>query len=557
MTENASTNSHEITLYRKYRPQTLGDVFGQHHVLTVLKNALKEGRVAHAYLFAGPRGTGKTTIARILAKRLNCLNPKESEPCGDCVHCQAFAAKASLDLIEIDAASNRGIDEIRALKDRISLAPTSGKYKIYIIDEVHMLTKEAFNALLKTLEEPPAHAKFILATTELHKVPDTIKSRCQTFLFRRASVKLLLERMQKIASAEGAQIDEKALLLIANHSEGCFRDAESLLGQVLATQGSNISVADVEVMLGVIGFEQIQDFISRLLNKDTRAAIDTIQKLTDRGASLRRFADDVTRYLRAVASMSAAGVHSESFDPVVEERLQEQVKKNNTDTFIKLLRLFLRAKSEMRDATYEELPLELVIIEWCEGANKTTPPQAPPTANQAASVANKPTMPSQDTPKVAEISARPKLVLNKQEPRGDEMMADNPQMLEKVVNAWREFMERTAALNPLLVSTLEACRPCAVRGNALYLLTEYTLYKERITDNRVREPLEKLLEEIIGEKALIRVAHKSEAASLRLPQPTEIPVEPQTTAQNSNSQPNTVDATADALAVLGGELVNG
>ncbi len=244
--ENPKT-SNDTTLYRKYRPQRMEEVSGQEHVLAVLKNAITEGRVAHAYLFSGPRGTGKTTIARILAKRLNCQESNGTEPCGKCPQCVAHANRANLDLIEIDAASNRGIDEIRALKDRIGLAPASGKYKVYIVDEVHMLTKEAFNALLKTLEEPPSHAIFILATTELHKVPETIKSRCQTFLFKRASVQQLIERLNKISKSEEIEIDEAALRLIAHHSEGCYRDAESLLGQVLSLKTNKITKNDVAV----------------------------------------------------------------------------------------------------------------------------------------------------------------------------------------------------------------------------------------------------------------------------------------------------------------------
>jgi len=562
MLENEPEKAQEITLYRKYRPQALTEISGQQHILAVLRNALAEGKIAHAYLFSGPRGTGKTTIARIMAKRLNCQNAKDSEPCGTCDQCVAFSNKASLDLVEIDAASNRGIDEIRALKDRIGLAPAAGKYKIYIIDEVHMLTPPAFNALLKTLEEPPSHAIFILATTELHKVPDTIKSRCQTFLFRRASVALLIERLRKISNAEKITIEDGALALIAGHSEGCFRDAESLLGQVVFTQGVQVSVADVENMLGVVGFEKVQEFVGALLIKDTRGAISLLQKVIERGSSLRRFADDITRYLRAVASYSAAGVHSETFDPGVEGKLQEQVKNNSTDVFVKILRLFLRAKTEMRDATYEELPLELAIIEWCEGG-KAAPQQT------SATVAA-PTVTKNESPVMATVSTpvapAPRVFSfgQKRSSLEQNIMEDNPQLFEKAMVVWRQFLERTAQLNPLLISTLEDCKPSVARGNILYLITEFNLYKERISDNKVREPLEDLFAEIVGEKILIRVVHKSEAAALRLPQETAVVPEAKVTesvmaasvpSNTKSSEP--LNATAEALAVLGGELISG
>lgn len=545
MDKSITSSNSEKTLYRKHRPQALADVSGQEHILAVIKNALSEGKITHAYLFSGPRGTGKTTIARIMAKRLNCQNAQGSDPCGQCAQCIAFKNKASLDLIEIDAASNRGIDEIRALKDRIALAPTSGKYKVYIIDEVHMLTKEAFNALLKTLEEPPSHAIFILATTELHKVPETIKSRCQTFIFRRATVSLLIERLKKIASYENVEIEENALALIASHSEGCFRDAESLLGQIISMQNTNITVANVESLLGVIGDREIQIFTDFLLKKDALVLLSQLRKIIERGASLRRFADDVTRYLRAVASYAVAQTHGEAFDAQVEEILQTQAKNYPLDDLTKLLRLLLRAKTEMRDVTYEELPLELVIMEWCGqemSVNKLTPVVAPLTQTQTPNIL------------VAKPIIGATVKITNGEQNSQSIIAENPRLLEKVRAVWQQFLEKTANLNPLLISTLKDCRPSVVRGNILHLITDFTLYKDRVTDNSVRQPLENLLGELLGEKILLRVAHKSEIASLNLPDPKPVSVEQ--VVQEAVPQVKT-NPTADALAVFGGEVVRG
>lgn len=551
MENNSSNSNQERTLYRKHRPQSLADVSGQQHILAVIKNALAEGKITHAYLFSGPRGTGKTTIARIMAKRLNCANPQGSEPCGNCPQCVAFQNKAGLDLIEIDAASNRGIDEIRALKDRISLAPVAGKYKIYIIDEVHMLTKEAFNALLKTLEEPPSHAIFILATTELHKVPETIKSRCQTFIFRRATAEQIIARLKKIAEIEKADIEDGGLSLIASHSEGCFRDAESLLGQVVSMQTGKILVADVEALLGVIGFKEVQNFVDFLLAKKTPEALQQLRKVMERGASLRRFTDDVTRYLRATATFAVAQTHSESFDGEVEEKLQNHAKNYPLDAFIKLLRLFLRAKTEMRDVTYEELPIELAIMEWCgektqnsTSQHVTQPPLMPKIAQ--------PIMGASAVAKEAPVLNGPqeKIAVAEQQ----NAMTENPELFAKVQVVWPQFLEKTRNLNPLLISTFEACKPSIVRGNTLYMITEFNLYKERVADNKVRESLEDLLASLIGEKILMRVALKSEAAALRLPVPksADAPVVAVEAPVAVNTNP-----TSDALAVFGGELVGG
>jgi DNA polymerase III subunit gamma/tau len=521
----------EPTLYRKYRPALLHDVRGQDHIVTVLRNALASGKVAHAYLFAGPRGTGKTTIARILSKRLNCEHPNGEDACGKCARCVAAVANASLDIVEIDAASNRGIDEIRALKERIRLAPTAGKYKIYIVDEVHMLTKEAFNALLKTLEEPPAHAIFVLATTELQKVPDTIRSRCQTFLFRRAPVPLLEERLRTIAKAEGMTIEDDALLLIAQHSDGCFRDAESLLGQIAGVSRDTITAADTALLLGIAGFEVIQSFVERLLERDARAALETIHDIERRGVLLARFADDATRYLRALASVAAAGIHSEAFAPTVEEGLRRQAARAGTEHSVRLLRLFLRAKTEMRDTDDAELPLALAILEWCGEHSAGTPPGG----NRAV---REPARPQARATRAAAAAPEP---AREQE---------NAALFGKVTAAWPTFLERSVRLNPLLLSTLQACIPSTVRGKTLYLVTKYSLYQDRMSDDAVRRALEDLLAEIVGASVLLRTVLERDAVGLGLPEGQQI-----ATPTPAHAPATNAGTITDALSIFGGELV--
>jgi DNA polymerase-3 subunit gamma/tau len=326
-------------LYRKWRPQKFSELFGQDHIKKTLQNALTRGRITHAYLFSGPRGSGKTTTARLLAKSVNCSNFKDGEPCNKCSSCQEIQKSQSLDLIEIDAASNRGIEEIKDLREKIKFTPVKSKYKVYVIDEAHQLTREAFNALLKTLEEPPAHAIFVLATTEVHKIPSTILSRCQRFDFRRLSTSDLINRISYIAQKENLKIDPEAAKLIAQSASGSARDAESLLDLIISRGLSDVTKKDVEEILGKTGTEQIKELYEFLIKKDAASSLSILNQVSDEGKDLFQFSSDLIEFLR------------------------EKLLANPSGTLVSWIKLLCQAQKEMQNTSLIQLPLELAIVE--------------------------------------------------------------------------------------------------------------------------------------------------------------------------------------------------
>lgn len=360
-------------LYRKYRPKKLEEVLGQETNVLILQNAAKTGRLGQAYIFHGPRGTGKTTTARLLAKLLNCEKRRDDpefaklgEPCNECRECKAIDAQNSFDVIELDAASNRGIDEIRNLKESIKTSPATASHKVYIIDEAHMLTGAAFNALLKTLEEPPRHAAIILATTEYEKLPATITSRAQRFTFKKHSKLVIMEKLRTIAKAEKIIIDDAALELIAAAAEGSFRDAESLLDQI-ASFGGAIDLAMVERATGRTGLKKVHEFAERIIKKDTKNALEYISLLNEEGYNLVQFTKDLIHYLRKVLSLKANPALEKIFEKDLTKDEVAGVKKLGTAAdaalLIKLIKSLIRAYSEMRYSPFAVVPLELVLYE--------------------------------------------------------------------------------------------------------------------------------------------------------------------------------------------------
>ena len=359
--------------YRKYRPKNFSEFIGQEHIVKTLTNAIANDMISHAYLFSGPRGTGKTTLARIFAKAVNCQNRKkgEYEPCNKCSSCVEISEGRSIDLIEIDAASHRGIDEVRELREGIRFVPSKSKYKVYIIDEAHQITRDAANALLKTLEEPPPFVIFILATTEVHKMIPTILSRCQRFDFRKLKVPEILKKLRMISEKERIKIKKEALELIALNSEGSMRDAESLLDQVFALFGEKeIEAKDIKELLGIVETKTVQEFTDFLLEKKIKEAIEFLNNLIERGIDLKEFTKTELKYLRQIMVFKIMG---EKGNPYLigltnEEiqKLKEHSLKIDEKGLEKALSLFLDAQNKIRFSPIPQLPLELAIIEFCE-----------------------------------------------------------------------------------------------------------------------------------------------------------------------------------------------
>ncbi|MBQ8871448.1 MAG: DNA polymerase III subunit gamma/tau [Bacilli bacterium] len=351
-------------LYRKYRPNNFSDVTGQEIIIKTLKNAVENNKISHAYLFTGPRGTGKTSIAKILAKTVNCNDLKDSTPCDKCVNCTQINSKTSTDIIEIDAASNNGVDEIREIRNKVNLVPSTGKYKVYIIDEVHMLTTGAFNALLKTLEEPPSHAIFILATTEPHKIPATIMSRCQRFDFKRIPNEKIVLRLKYIVEQENLNVDEEALYEIARISDGGMRDSISLLDQLVSYNPVNANIDDVHEINGSLSNKRLKAFITNILNKDITNVLNDIDEFYSNGKSLIKITESIINFLKNVLLLKVSRDYLLSKVDEISD-YEEVLKMASIEQITELITKFNNEINDIKISSDPKLSMEILIIKEC------------------------------------------------------------------------------------------------------------------------------------------------------------------------------------------------
>ena len=367
-------NMSYTALYRKFRPDAFSDVKGQEHIVTTLKNQLRANRIGHAYLFTGTRGTGKTTVAKIFAKTVNCEHPTEDGPCGECRICKAIAAGASMNVIEIDAASNNGVDNIREIIDEVSYSPAEGKYKVYIIDEVHMLSPGAFNALLKTLEEPPSYVIFILATTEVHKIPITILSRCQRYDFKRISIDTITDRMKELMDTEQVQVEDRALRYIAKVADGSMRDALSLLDQCIAFHlGKELTYDMTLDVLGAVDTEVFSRLLRFVMDRNVLGCIELLEEIVMQGRELVQFVTDFTWYLRNLMLVQTADNLEDVIDMSTDNlaNLREEASMLSMDQIIRYIHIFSELSGQIRYAAQKRILVEIALIKLCKPEMET------------------------------------------------------------------------------------------------------------------------------------------------------------------------------------------
>ena len=506
-------------LYRRYRPQTFAAIVGQEHVTRTLKNAIGAGQVAHAYLLAGSRGIGKTTIARLIAKAVNCTKAKDGEPCDRCENCTAIREGTFLDLIEIDAASNRGIDEMRDLRDKVRFAPSQGQYKVYVIDEAHQLTSEAFNALLKTLEEPPPHVIFVLATTESGKIPATIVSRTQRFDLRRIPYKGVVAQLAKIIEQEGLKAEPAALEAIARHAQGSLRDAESVLDMVAAFSEGGVKLADVDELLGVSEWEETSALFDALAANDGAAGVRLVGRLVDEGRDLRLFVKRAIDHTRALVLVNAQGKPPETASEGVSAKLVEQAPKFPLPRLAAIAKRLIETEQHLKTSEGTPLPLELAILDLVTQPGVTGPAtQTPPRRESSATRPSAAPPADRGTPTRAQARTRE---------RSDviDLAAHRAQAstltLADVQKAWAEMVAHVKEQSVGKASQLVKAEPVTVDGSTVVIGFDNDFARAYWQD-RYRVELEQGLSERLSLTVRVRCVVQTLPADA--PSPAEDPM---------------------------------
>jgi len=562
-------------LYRKYRPSSFSEVVGQEHVVKTLKNAIKRGKIAHAYLFSGPRGIGKTTIARILAKAVNCENIKDGEPCNKCVVCKNINQNKFLDLVEIDAATHTQVDKIRDIIEKINFSPVSGKYKVYIIDEVHMLSKGAFNALLKTLEEPPKHVIFILATTEIHKIPATIISRCQRFDFHRIKISEIKKRLEGIAKQEKVKVEKGVFDFIAVNSSGGMRDSESLFGQILSLEDKNITLKEVQEILALADISKTIKLIKLIVEKKYGEAVNYVSEITNDGYDLEQFGESVVEYCRKLMLIKISPEIKNSFSlEMTEEQITELEsisQKMTISQIVKIIRVFIQAREEVKSSIISQLPLELAIAEIDISDNDSLTNKADndynnkikepikkitdkvsqsmrqsqdfikksvnfgKKKNEAGGELNKEIANNEDNGDIGAMSS------DTSNSNKDKFSENNISLnddniddidLNVIKGNWCKILEEIRPHNHSLTVFLKTCCPVGASGNKITMSCRYSFHKDKLSKIENKLIIEKVASQVLGLEIFTEFITNNEAEKLGYKIEKEVPV----AANNNNGE---------------------
>lgn len=489
-------------LYRKFRPAEFEDVKGQDHISQTLQNQIKANRIGHAYLFCGTRGTGKTSVAKIFAKAVNCEHPVNGSPCGECAMCKAISDGTSMNVIEIDAASNNGVDNIREIREEVAYRPTEGKYKVYIIDEVHMLSIGAFNALLKTLEEPPEYVIFILATTEVHKIPITIMSRCQRYDFKRITIDTIAARLTDLMNKEGIEVEERAIKYIAKMADGSMRDALSILDQCIAFYlGQKLTYDNVLEVLGAVDTEVFSKLLRELLSRDVVGVLATVDELIMQGRELGQLTTDFTWYLRNLLLVKSSDNMEDVLDVSTENLLQlkEEAQMIEYDALIRYIRIFSELSNQLKYATQKRVLLEVALIKICKPAMEVT---------QDALLERVRAIEEKVENGVA--TARPEVVYVD---RGEKETSRAPKVelpkalhedVQEVVKNFRMIANQTSGM---LRGYLKQARLSVGGQNQLLLVFQDEVSASFVGNDAHKKELSDLIEEKIGKTIMIEVRH--------------------------------------------------
>ena len=489
-------------LYRKFRPDEFEDVKGQDAIVRTLKNQINADRIGHAYLFCGTRGTGKTTVAKIFAKAVNCEHPVDGSPCGECAMCKSIAAGTSMNVIEIDAASNNGVDNIREIREEVTYRPTEGKYKVYIIDEVHMLSIGAFNALLKTLEEPPEYVIFILATTEAHKIPITILSRCQRYDFKRISIETIAARLRELIDKEGWDVEDKAARYIAKMADGSMRDSLSLLDQCAAFyMNETLTYDHVLEVLGAVDTEVFSRLLRQLLAMDVHQVIETVDELVMQGRELSQLAADFTWYLRNLLLVKSSDNMEDVLDVSSENLalLKEEAQMIDSDTLIRYIRIFSDLTNQLKYATQKRVLLEVTLIKLCRPAMDQ---------NKDALLDRIRAIEKQLEEGAWEAPVRERIVYasDAKEAGEPKPKPELPQALNEDVKAVaKDFRMIINEASPMLRTYLKKARLSAGEGNRLLIVLPDELSASAVATPEHKEEIQSLIEQKIGKKVEIDV----------------------------------------------------